>query len=65
MMSVLTQNGHLISPHEVYDELEKQDDELLKWAKLDKQSSLESDEEEIAMRLQIAADFPILVNPLR
>ena len=55
----------MISPHEVYDGLEKQDDELLKWAKLHKQSFLKLDDEQVAIALQIEADFPTLVNPLK
>lgn len=61
----LTKNSRLISPHEVYAELEKQDDELLKWAKLHKEPFLKLDDEQVAVGLQIVADFPTLVNPLK
>jgi hypothetical protein len=61
----LAKNNRLISPHEVYAELEKQDDELLKWAKLHKESFLKLDDEQVAVGLQIVADYPTLVNPLK
>lgn len=61
----LAKNSRLISPHEVYIELENQDDELLEWAKLHKESFLKLDEEQVAVGLQIVADFPTLVNPLK
>ena len=61
----LATNNRLISPNEVYIELEKQDDELLKWAKLHKSSFLKLDDEQVAVGLQIVADFPTLVNPLK
>lgn len=61
----LAKNSRLISPHEVYAELEKQDDELLKWAKLHKEPFLKLDDEQVAVGLQIVADFPTLVNPLK
>lgn len=61
----LANNNRLISPHEVYAELEKQDDELLKWAKLHKGAFLKLDDEQVAVGLQIIADFPALVNPLK
>jgi hypothetical protein len=61
----LAKNNRLISPHEVYAELEKQDDELLKWAKRHKESFLKLDDEQVAVGLQIVADYPTLVNPLK
>jgi hypothetical protein len=61
----LAKNSRLISPHEVYAELEKQDDELLKWAKLHKEPFKKLDDEQVAVGLQIVADFPTLVNPLK
>ncbi|MBA7675954.1 hypothetical protein ES703_84193 [subsurface metagenome] len=61
----LAKNSRLISPNEVYIELEKQDDELLKWAKLHKESFLKLDDEQVAVGLQIVAEFPTLVNPLK
>ena len=61
----LAKNSRLISPHEVYAELEKQDDELLNWAKLHKGSFLKLDGEQVAVGLQIVADFPTLVNPFK
>ena len=64
-VELLGKNRRLISPNEVYDELEKQDDELFKWAKLHKQVFLKLDDEQVAVGLQIVNDFPDLVNPLK
>ena len=61
----LTKNNRLISPLEVYLELEKQDDELLRWAKLHKGLFLKLDDEQVAVGLQIVANYPTLVNPLK
>lgn len=61
----LAKNNRLISPHEVYAELERQDDALLKWAKLHKESFLKLDDEQVAVGLQIGGDYPTLVNPLK
>jgi hypothetical protein len=61
----LAKNNRLISPDQVYAELEKQDDELLKWAKLHKEIFLKLDGEQVAVGLQIVADYPSLVNPLK
>jgi hypothetical protein len=55
----------MTSPDQVYAELEKQDDELLKWAKLHKEIFLKLDDEQVAVGLQILADYPSLVNPLK
>jgi len=61
----LAKNNRLISPDQVYAELEKQDDELLKWAKLHKEIFLKLDDEQVAVGLQIVANYPSLVNPLK
>jgi len=61
----LAKNNRLVFPQEVYAELEKQDDELLKWAKLHKEAFLKLDDEQVAVGLQIVADHPTLVNPLK
>lgn len=61
----LAKNNRLISPDQVYAELEKQDDELLKWAKLHKEIFLKLDDEQVAVGLQIVADYPSLVNSLK
>lgn len=64
-ISLLANNKRLVSPYEVYIELEKQDDELLKWVKQRKELFLRLDEEQVALGLQIVADFPTLVNPMK
>ena len=64
-VELLDNNRRLISPNEVYDELEKQDDELFRWAKQHKQVFLKLDDEQVAVGLQIVNDFPTLVNPLK
>jgi len=45
--------------------LEKQDDELLQWAKRHKEIFLRLDEEQVALGMDIVAGFPTLVNPLK
>jgi len=64
-VSSLANSNRLISPHEVYIELEKQDDELLKWARQHKGLFLKLEEEQVALGLQIVGEFPTLVNPLK
>jgi len=64
-VDLLAKNDRLISPDQVYAELEKQDDELLKWAKSRKRIFLKLDDEQVAVGLQIVADYPSLVNPLK
>ena len=64
-VELLHTNKRLISPKEVYDELEKQDDELFKWAKLHKQVFFKLDDEQVAVGLQIVNDYPTLVNPFK
>ena len=61
----LAKNNRLISPDQVYAELEKQDDELLKWAKLHKEIFLKLDDEQVAVGIQIVANHPSLVDPLK
>lgn len=63
-LDTLAKARRLISPQEVYNELERKDDEVLKWVKQRKQmfSNL-NDEEQIALSLEIAAKFPRLVDP--
>ena len=64
-VELLGKNSRLISPNEVYIELGKQDDELLKWAMLHKKIFLKLDDEQVAIGLQIVRDFPTLVNSLK
>lgn len=62
-LDMLVKSGCLISPQEVYNELEKQDDEVFKWVKERKQIFRKlDDEEQIALVFDIVAKFPKLVN---
>jgi len=65
-LDTLAKSSHLISPHEVYKELERKDDEVLKWVKQRKQIFLKlNDEEIIALTLEIETKFPKLVDTLK
>jgi len=61
-LDTLVQSGRLISPQEVYNELEKQEDEVFKWVKQRKQIFRKLGEEQIAVTLEIVNKFPKLVN---
>jgi len=54
--------GELIAPREVLNELEKQDDELLKWAKKHKKMFKDLDNEQQRQVRNILKEFPRLVD---
>ena len=58
----LIQNGRLIAPNEVFKEVERGDDELLKWAKKNKRMFRSLDPSQIQHVQRIATDFPELVD---
>ena len=53
----------LTAPQEVYDEIESQDDELLKWAKKNKHLFEGLDASQINEVRNIEKDFPNLIDP--
>jgi len=62
-LDTLTKNTRLISPNEVFKELERKDDEVFKWVKQRKKIfSKLNDEEMIALTLGIEAEFPNWVD---
>lgn len=63
-LDMLVKSSRLISPQEVYNELEKQEDEVFKWVKQRKQIFRRlDDEEQIALTSEIVRRFPKLVDP--
>ncbi|MGA2222110.1 MAG: DUF4411 family protein [Verrucomicrobiia bacterium] len=61
----LVQTDRLIAPREVFKEIERGDDQLLKWAKKHKHIFRNLDPTQVQMVKQIEADFPALVDWLR
>lgn len=64
-IDALIKNRRLISPKEVYAELEKQDDAVLKWVKQRRQLFRNFDQEQVALVLEIERKFPKLINSLK
>jgi hypothetical protein len=62
-LGTLIQNGRLISPQQVYLELEKQHDEIYKWAKQRRRIFRELDQEQIVLAQEIVTRFPNLIDP--
>lgn len=58
----LVSDGSLISPREVFNELVKKDDELLKWAKNHKTMFKDLDDEQVKQVRNILNDFSNLVD---
>lgn len=58
----LISQGELIAPCEVFSELEKQDDELLKWVKKHKKMFKDLDNEQINLMRKILRQFPNLID---
>lgn len=58
----LISQGKLVAPREVLRELEKQDDELLKWAKAHKGMFKDLDNDQLAQVRNILKEFPRLVD---
>ena len=59
----LVKNQRLISPYEVYQEIEEQEDELFGWVKHRKNIFTKPGEEDVALVSDILKNFPKLVNP--
>lgn len=58
----LVQGGRLIAPLEVLKEIEKGDDQLLKWAKKHRRMFRDLDPSQAQVVKHIAAEFPTLVD---
>ncbi len=62
-LDTLVRSNRVISPQEVYNELEKKDDEVFRWVKQRKQMFISlNDEEQIALVFDIEAKFPKLAD---
>lgn len=61
-LEALINEGKVISPKEVFKELERKDDELLKWAKGFKKMFINLDPEQINKVKEIQAKFPNFVD---
>jgi len=59
----LIQNGRLISPREVLKELEKRDDEILKWARIHKKMFRDLDPEQTKIVTDVLSNFLTLIDP--
>lgn len=55
-------SGELVAPREVFKELEKQDDELLAWAKKYKKMFVDLDAQQMLQVQNILRDFPNFVD---
>lgn len=62
-LDAMISDGRLVSPHEVYRELEKQDDELFRWLRQRKTLFKRPDQEQIVLVSEIQAKFPKLAHP--
>ncbi len=61
----LVKQGRLITPHEVFKEITRKDDELLRWLKERKSMVTHLDQEQLDMVKGILQRFPQLVDPNR
>ena len=64
-IDTLIKGDRLISPREVYVELEKQDDEVFRWVKQRKRLFRELNEEQLAVASDIMKQFPGLIDSLK
>ena len=62
-LEALIPEDYLIAPREVLNELEKWDDELLKWAKNHKKMFKDLDYDQMQQVTKVLKDFPSLVDP--
>ncbi len=62
-IETLVDDNRIISPQEVYAEIEQVDDDLYKWFKNHRQIIRNLDEEQIALAKTIESQFPRLVDP--
>ena len=61
----LANNTRLVSPQQVYVELQKIYDELFRWVKSRKQIFLDPDKEQSDLVSEILKNFPNWINPLK
>jgi hypothetical protein len=62
-MEDLVHSGKLIAPREVLNELEKMDDDLLKWAKKHRAIFIAPETEQLDQVKEILRVFPTLIDP--
>jgi hypothetical protein len=58
----LVNKQRIISPHEVYDELKRKDDEVFKWVNQHKQIFKVLDDEQVAVAREIMTNYPKLID---
>ena len=58
----LVNKKHIISPHEVYEELKQKDDEVFNWVNQRKQIFKVLDEEQVAVAKEIVREYPKLID---
>jgi rRNA maturation endonuclease Nob1 len=64
-MQDLVKSGRLLSPKEVFNEINQNDDQLTKWAKNQKKMFIEPSEKQIELVQQILKDHPSLIDAER
>lgn len=58
----LVNKHRIISPHEVYEELKRKDDEVFKWVNQHKQIFKVLDDEQVAVAREIMTKYPKLID---
>jgi len=61
----LVKDGRLIAPREVLREIEKKDDELLRWVKKHRKIFRQQDIEQLQRAQEILSRFPDLIDPAK
>jgi hypothetical protein len=61
-LSDLVEEGRLVAPMRIYEELQRQNDELYQWVKMRKRMFIEPDNEQLAITYQLSRDFPYLLR---
>jgi hypothetical protein len=61
-MSELVAEGRLVAPMAIYEELQRQDDDLYHWVRQRRSMFIERDMDQLAVTFQIANDFPMLAR---
>ena len=61
-VSDLVDEGRLVAPMAIYQELQRQDDELFRWVKQRTAMFVAADTDQLAVTIQIANDFPMLAR---
>jgi hypothetical protein len=61
-LSDLVEEGRLVAPVRVYQELQRQDDDLYRWVRTRKQMFIDADNEQLATTFRLSRDFPYLLR---